>query len=803
VAWLIAAVIAPAMKIKLFLTLLAFALCPIAHAAPTTVLYDGEKSPAIDDLKMALEDYNAGTIQFEKTDLGMRTGQEFYLVKKGDKTYIKYTVETSLENAVYTLLDEWGFHWYGPGENWFVKPKTIPAADIPGAWISPTFRNRTFFGTGGLSLTMENRAFDPKNDYWGDWIAWKRRNRFNADYKGAGHAGQAFYLDNKELLDKHPEWFSSDAGKQNGRLKIEIPEAVEAYKAWIKKKYANATDPFISIGVDPEDGRGGADDPLPPDGFDGIEHWNHADKWWWLANEVASDYPEDDKHIVVTMYAYGDGSTNALAPRFDLRKNVYPVIIPYAFQTAYLPQEMVKVWAAKIGGNMGLYDYWNITQWSVGMPGFYLYGMKDKLKFWHDNKVDGTYIETTAAAGPMGHAWWISGQLQFDLSEDFNALYQQYLNDCFGKGAPAMKKMYDRWSNNNQGAGEVSLSLADLKAAEDLVEKDSPEWKRINELKAYVHFMKLWYEHDGTQENKDKIFAYLYSIHPLMMVQTAAFIGQWYIPPFDKGNVVPVGTAKHLTPAEIDANFEQDLKTNPKLYDVSNFQFDYKKAYYTEPMDNEAWIAGRSTVVYFVPPVDGVASFDAGTRSDKEYSKAATDLAVFTDDGVALNEKVGAVNFDYEEKVRDFTYAMKKISLPVKAGKKYFVRFKGSFNRFKMNSDLIVYNAHNSDDFDNYGYPTQYLYVPKDCDEIIFEDKEAIKHGGSGFTGAFHAIGKKWNEYSKDEYGIAIGIKDLYRVKVKPKWKGTVIACNFGHTNWSLKNLPDVLAMQPFEYDEE
>ena len=91
-------------------------------AAATNILFDGADNEAVKDLRQALQGFNAGEIVLEKTALGAHTGQEFYLARRNGKTYIKYTVNTSLENAVYTLLDRWGFHWYGPGQNWFVKP---------------------------------------------------------------------------------------------------------------------------------------------------------------------------------------------------------------------------------------------------------------------------------------------------------------------------------------------------------------------------------------------------------------------------------------------------------------------------------------------------------------------------------------------------------------------------------------------------------------------------------------------------------------------------------------------------------
>lgn len=764
-----------------------------AFSSRTVIEYKGEPNESITDLRACLErGYDAGTIRIEKVESGARTGQEFYLERKGGRTVLRYTTPNSLENAVYTLLDHLGFRWYGPGEAWFVRPARLNPAGLPGRWRAPTFRNRNFFGTGGLDAGA-GEPYDPTNRYKTEWYAWKRRNRFNADFQASGHAGQAFYQENKSLLDAHPEWFNSDRGRQNGRVRIEIPEAVAAYKAWVKKKYGGLQVPFIGIGVDPEDGRGGSDDPLPPDGFAGIRGWNHADKWWWLANEVARDYPEDDPRIVVSMYAYGDGPTNALAPKFPLRRNVYPVLVPYAFQTAYLPQEMVKVWAGKTRGTMALYDYWNITQWSQGLPQFHLHGMKEKLAFWHANRVDGLYIETTDAAGPMGHAWWIAGQLQFDLSKDFDAVYNQYLTECFGKAAPAMKRMYDRWSLNPQGTGEVSLSLADLKAADALVPPGSPEWKRIHELKAYIHFMKLYHEHDGTQESKDRLFHYLYSIHHLFMVQTAAFVGQGYITPLKKGNLVPKGTGKRLTVAEIDAQFRKDLESNPKEYEAGSLQFDFKRARYTEPAAPSAWRFGRNPTAYFVPRESGEISFDAGCEAGD------TQLILFTDGGLLLDEKVGASNSDYTETIDARSWRMKRFRLKVEAGKRYSLRLRGAFNRFKMNSSVIVYNAHHGDDFDNYAYPAHYFFVPRDAAEIVFEDRVAARPDGTVVTGVFYGPGETVGDGSRGE---PLGIKSLYRVAVKPEWKGKVIACSFGHTAWSLKNLPNVLSLQRFEYDE-
>lgn len=742
-------------------------------AGKTTILFKGADNAAVMDLKLFLKNYNAGTIEILAVPLNGRTGQEFYLSASDGQATIKYTTSNSLENAVYTYLDLLGFRWYGPGDNWFIKPAQLKRLSLPGKCMSPSFRNRSFFGTGGLEFGA-TQPYDSNNDYRNKWYAWKRRNRFNADFAAVGHTGNAFYAANNQILDAHPEWFAGTRGKQNGRLKIDQPGAVSVYKNWVRSIYDNAKTPFIALGVDPEDGRGGADDPLPQK-MAGIK--NHADKWWWLANEVAKDYPENDKQVVVTAYAYGDGAYNALAPSFPLRKNVYPVIIPYAFQKAYQPNEMIRTWANKVTGNMGIYDYWNITQWSGGMPQFNINSIPEKLVFWKQNKIDGIYLETTDAAGPMGHALWLAGQLQWNADADFEKLYNQYLTDCFGRAAPAMKKMYDRWSSNYQGAAEVSFSLNDLAQASVLVEHNSPEWRRINEIKAYVHFMKLYYEFDGTQESKTRVFKYMYRIHHLMMVQTAAFIGQGYIAS-SPTNITPNGNGTKPLTAESARVY----------YTVSNFAFDFGKVKYLAPMDSLAWrFGGVQAMGFFRAPFTGTFQFDAGA----EYQST---IKVVGDEGTLVNQEVGTGSFDYKETLHGRTWSMKRFKIQVKAGQTYYLNLAGGFNRLTVKTpNIVLFKIPGREDFDNFSYPTNYFYVPKGVAEIVFQDPYPEGTNGRGYL--YTPIGKPLKR-------IPTGAKDIYKVVVEPQYRGKVWAADFGHPVWSFKNIPNITSLQKFDYKE-
>lgn len=747
----------------------------------TKIVYSGITTDAITDLQSCLNTYNAGEISITPVEIGNRTGQEFYLAVNDKRTIIQYTTQQSLENAIYTYLDMLGFRWYGPGDNWFIKPAKLPVLHLTGAWIKPSFRNRSFFGTGGLDFS-EKPFFDPQNNYKIQWLAWKRRNRYNVDFNTQGHTGHAFYLQNKALLTANPNWFANTTGLQNGRIKIEIPAAVQAYKNWVRTVYTRTKTSFIALSVDPEDGRGGNDDPLPKN-MKGIS--NHADKWWWLANEVSKDYT-DNKNVVVTAYAYGDGGTNALVPSFKLRKNVYPVIIPYAFQKAYLPDEMIKVWAKSIEGNMGIYDYWNITQWSRGMPQFNIYDIPRKLKLWNKNKIDGIYLETTDAAGPMGHALWLAGQFQWNINADFEKLYRQYLTDCFGKAAGIMKTMFDRWSLNYQNAGEISLTFHDLNEAADKVGKNSPEWKRINELKAYALFIKLYYEHDGSKASRDKIFNYLYSIHHLMMVQTAAFVGQNYIAPFNPNKIE--GRVAAINSSQIEKEFNATLKKVPAKFTISEKTFDPSKVKFTEPIPDMAWRFGRiSTNFYFVAPFSGKVQMDAGAQGE-------TSLKIFTDDQSINNEKIGKGNYSHTEIINNETYYLKKITFPVEKNKKYYVQLSNGFNRLKVNTQgIVLLKVPGQQDFDNFAYPVQYFYVPSDVTEIIFSDAEPEGTNGRGYL-----IAPNGEQLKR----VATGVKDIYKVQVQPAWRGKIWTALFGHPTWSFKNIPNITSLQRFSYTE-
>ena len=292
-------------------------------------------------------------------------GQSFYLKINGaGSAAIVGTGDNSFINGIYTFLYELGFRWYMPGDTWTIVPGreslNIKIAKV----YTPDFENRHYFGTGGVNPVAN---LDAKNDFKKDYAIWDRRNRVNADYNMKGHMGQVFYNADKDILNNHPEYFCQHKVNIYGRIDIANSEVVNLYVQWASKQ-ASPLNRFSVIGVEPADGSGGNDDCLPS-GMPAIKTW--SDKYFWLANKVAQQVELKKANALVELYAY---SSHAAPPSFELDSLVYPVIIPYAFQNVAGPTEFIDMWSEKLKGRpMGLYDYWNITQWERSAAIRYLF----------------------------------------------------------------------------------------------------------------------------------------------------------------------------------------------------------------------------------------------------------------------------------------------------------------------------------------------------------------------------------------------------------------------------------------------
>ncbi len=695
-------------------------------------------------------------------------GQSFYLSVQQNNVTIAGTGDNSINNGIYTFLYEIGFRWYMPGDNWtkLGSFKNLPLID---KIYSPDFQNRFYFGSGG---TGRIPGLDPDDSFLADFKTWDRRNRVSSDYIAKSHSGPTFYRANKAILDQHPEYFCNNKVNTNGLINIDNRNVVDLYIKWA---FSTVKDDmkFPVIGVDPADGSGNTNDCLPSN-MPAIKTW--SDKYFWLANQVAEKLDPKDTITWVQLYAYND---HAAPPSLALDKSIYPIIIPYAFQQVTTPENFIKIWRQKMGNRpMGVYDYWNITQWSKCLPQFNIYSIPLKLIYWKSNNITTANLECTYAKGPMGHALWLTSQMMWNTSLSFDKLYTEFLNNCFGAAADDIRRMYDRWSKDFQQEMDVDFSLRDLAAASAKV-KDESILSRIAELKAYVHYMKLYFEYMNKKdvESYNKLINYLYSIHHLRLLHTIA-LERFYIekpkttlaqPDQGKSNM-----ASMIKNSEIETNFRDDLNRAERTYSLSNFSFDISKTSRADSRNSAyspQYINGRNTYD-FVLASSRYFLFSAGATKNTT---------------IMITDKSGKQWLAKEIKQSSSSNETIKLYLP--AGRySLTVGEAQRFTRLVLPTDITFISSDKN--YDNYQYPIQYVYIPADVNEIIYRDDHAADRKGQAY----------WIDPGKKKIQPEQVKGKVFRVVVPDQYKGKVWAFNLGHGSFEMLNIPPFFSVNNFTY---
>lgn len=698
-----------------------------------------------------------------------RDGQSFYLAvddKKGVR--IAGTGTNSFNNGIYTFLQELGFRWYMPGDSWAIVPKSFKGNIRLNRIYTPDFQGRFYAGTGGVNAIP---GIDPDNNFRKDFTIWNKRNRFGHDYAIKGHSGHLFYRSNKKILDANPLWFCNGKINGFGRVDISFPEVVRLFTKWALGQ-VNPEDRFPTIGIDPSDGAGGKDDCLPTNIAE-IKTW--SDKYFWLANQVAAQLAKGDTKTQVQLYAY---STHSAPPSFPLKDNIYPIIIPYAFQNVSSPEGFIEIWQKKMNGRpMGMYDYWNITQWSSAIPQFNIYSIPEKLWLWKKNNITSINIESTNSKGPMGHAFWLASQMMWNTNLSFDSLYSDFLLSCFGPAANDVKKMYDRWSQNYQEEMEVNLSLQDLKHASEKT-RDPEILNRLAELKAYVHYIKLYYEYKASPssaEAYEKLIGYIQAIHDLRLVQSSALLERYIKAPKNYRAATGRKIAAKSSTLNIERQFRQDIKEHSETYTISNFKFDIRKAVpiKDEKPANPRYLNGRNSYRFYLPVAK---DFEIKVGTNKETKM------VITGDSKTWFEKMIPAGKD--------NYYTIKVRLQ---GGHYTLDF-GEFARFSriIFPTDIVFISSGISYYDNAGFPIHYVYVPNDVSEIVYQDDLGPGINRRGYW--LDPDGKKIE---------AQKIKDkVYRVKVPEKNRGRVWTLVIGHRSFKMLNIPNTFSIRKFDYSD-
>ncbi len=422
-----------------------------------------------------------------------------------DRLWLISRSDTGLSHAVYLYLEQLGCRWYFPTEAWTIVPKLDDIRLNQPVAVAPAFRSRLFAGTGGFGGKL---PIDPERKLEQSWYTWQRRNRFGGEFRVSGHTGEAFNLVYRKELEAHPEWRAMIDGQRvpwsiTAKFCPGNPEVVDLYvqdrlKFYRQAQERNPEDPRAwAVSVEPADGGQHCTAP------ESLALGTVSDRVFHVANQVAKAVRQEFPAGHVSLFAYNE---HAAVPNIPLEPNVYVQVIPYAFQrTGLTPDQLLDAWSQKVS-RMGIYDYWSIPDWSHDLPTFDPLGFgPQRLRGWHRRGVDSFLCESTYSSGAMGPAWYIAAQLAWQPDKDEQAIFAEFLQDCFGPAAGPMREMLLRWSGGFYlTSHELALSFRNVAQAWELAGQDPSVAARVADYGRYVEYLRRGFEYLQTKRGSEQ-----------------------------------------------------------------------------------------------------------------------------------------------------------------------------------------------------------------------------------------------------------------------------------------------------------
>lgn len=436
-------------------------------------------------------------------------GNEEGVLESDGKNYIRikgrYT--TGISYTMYAWLQEMGFHFYLPGDEWAIIPSINNLFDNKAERknYKPYFRNRIFIPSGG---TPAVKGLDEGMQNVKTWQQWYIRNGMGCDYiRIGGHIGEAFNMAHRKEIESDSSILAPVQGKRQfssaGKLDPTYKKGVSLFSDWIVDQFKKDKTTYPSF--------------LPfrkyftADAGDGFNYCHTlecekqfksvSDQSFSIVNETARKIKQADARAGVSTLAYTE---RADTPSITIEPNVHTMVVASGFQNVTTAAELMKRWAAK-SNNISMYDFLNIGVTSYDKPFFNMKRYHNNLQFLKSLKIEGITFETS-------YSKFGSGILQYFilkyLCEPYNSIdnaLETFCEDNFGPAASPIKKLLTEWyfsdvhlATNSDYPSFYEDELGRFVQYITDAEKNSgitpAIQKRIDELKAYIVYLCKFYE---------------------------------------------------------------------------------------------------------------------------------------------------------------------------------------------------------------------------------------------------------------------------------------------------------------------
>ena len=716
-------------------------------------------------------------------------------VQSDGVNFIKFSAsqDNGLCFGIYQYLQSLGFRFYQPGSVWEIIPSLSSAYKNIYTTCTANFKyNNRFISGGHNRWVMDNNNSYGWDTYFGEnghnWALYQRRNGMTGAYRFAGHRSDIMSGNYFSTIQNNPCYVACyDSSRQattSSVPDVNNPAAMQLWANTIQQNYIQYRNTILgntslyvnqyrnynynnyNIGIEVPDGAkwGNTKDNA---GCSNYGYATESDQHFTLANYTAQKIGDQYPNTRFQLYAY---STHANIPSVNISidKKIDVQLVPEVYQHVTSTNGLRKRWYS-LTKNISEYNYLNLADWSGETPDFYLDDLKNTLQVARDNNTQGLIWEASPAKFASLPFLLAAGKnLQDGMAVD-NTL-QEFCDNMFGAGGKTILSLLQLWTDNKKMAGGISnkfklpLYFQKLTEAEQKIQQEPQIVKeRLRELKAYLHYMLLYYDWAGDQRLKeaktDKAAAlciYLAKINKLQLVNSyyliagicAGYAGnssfyQQYN--YTNGQAYQNGNLPLITVPEIENNFINDVAQYSNLINVFKFETPESvtgrfnaaavdplkkitvKLNYTNGMDYynrceffiKAPSAGSFTINYN-------PAFDMPGKGYINFTVESTDktLNIIEDFSIDRNAKAGSL----------------KISLPAAGNYKMTVS-----SKYKSSVDLEINTNKNifykSGAFfgkatevykDNIDMPG-YFYVPAGINKVYFSLGNS-NPGGAGFA---------------------------------------------------------------------
>jgi len=725
------------------------------------------------------------------------THNEACRVESDGINFIKFyaSQDNGLCYGIYQYLLNLGFRFYQPGSIWEMIPALPSAYKKMDSTYIANFKYNSWFISGGHNRwVMDNSNSYGWDRYFGEnghnWALYQRRNLMMGAYGFAGHRADIIAGNNLSTWQNNPCYIASynNSRAVNSRSVPDVNNtaAMQLWSAIIEQKYTSYRNTILgntnlyvnqyrnfnynnyNVGIEVPDGAlwGNSADNL---GCNTNGYSTESNQHFTLANYTAQKISNQYPNRRFQLYAY---STHADVPSagIPLHDKLDVQLIPAVYQNLTSTNGLRKRWYSRTK-NISEYNYLNLPGWNGETPGFNLDDLKATCAIAKEHNSQGLVWETSPAKfASLPFLLAANKNLNDHISIDSSLL--EFCNNMFAAAGETIYELLHLWTDKNTLTGgtanryklplyfEIIQNAAQKIANEPEIVKD-----RLRELKAYLHYMSLYFDWAGDQRTHDAKAAkaaalclYLAKINKMQLVNSyylvATITGKYSTGSdfyrqynYTNGTAYQNGNLPLITAAEIENDFSNDCAKYSNL--ISQYTFEQATAI---PGRFEA--AGLQALKNITVKLNYTNGMDFYNRSEFYImAPAAGSFIINYTPQFEMPDK-GYINFTVEstdktlEIIEDFTIGRNaaagslNITLPAAGNYKLTVstKFKSTLELAINPNKNIFYKSgaffgKATEIYENNISMPGYFYVPTGMDKVYFSLGNS-NPAGAGFVSA-------------------------------------------------------------------